>query len=638
MTTVAPPRSARARLGSALSSLPARLKQLGGYPGLLAVLTWLLCLPVSFALPGAIDLSPFTIRGSAAPLLVGIVLVGAGAALARRWRSGTLAGLAAGAFAGWVVLAMHTGLHGTPYGFGGLLGDAGRLTAQAERYTHTVHSADGIVASVPAGFPPLFPWLVGRAAAITGTPAWRLLGVSETLAMSAVILVGFLLWRRLLRDGLALAVTVAGFVVFMDPSKPYAALALTMLFPWALDTFARPPRSRLSFVGAGIVGGLQILLYPLYLIFAALGIAALIVLTARAAPQRGRYLRHVAGVALVSFLVSSWYLIPLLSWAVGHGLEPVALRYAPAPSIVSNPFPFLSLQTPLGALTAVGLAGLAWYWRRAWWTLPLALLMLSAYAYRFGSEAIFAASGNTLALQYTTALATASLVLEGVLTLARAVPAILTRMAVAQPAGLGMFALCVLALWVGTNGWYAWMPGAPTVHSPVFQPALTTLYNEASIAHLQPLPDGHYPRFAPVSGRFPGVPLAAIIADVNSVLGRNATPATLSFTEEPFALESWRGYIGVDAGAAAATSQWRSRFHALLALAGVAGPQAFATASAHTPYGPIDVFVLQARGRWWEWSPLHYGGEVRFAPRQFSSGAFAIFRGLPSGVIVAVRR
>jgi hypothetical protein len=365
---------------------------------------------------------------------------------------------------------------------------------------------------------------------------------------------------------------------------------------------------------------------------------ALIVAGARSASPRGPFLRHVGAVAAVSFVVSSWYFVPLLVSAVAHGAPAFAFPYPnPIPN-AANPFPFLSLATPLGALTGVGLFGLVWYRRRAWWAVPLLLLTLSAYVYRFGSQAIFVRTGNTVLFSSTTVLATAGLAAAGVLTLARAVPAVLRRVSVNEPSGLRVLALAVVVVWAATSAWYDWIPGAPAVSSPEFNPALTSSYNEASAAFLQPLPDGRYPRYAPATGRLRWFPLDPIVDDVHSVLGPGARPVTLSSDDQLFAVEPWPGYIAVDPTAAAGTSRWPSRFAALQKLARVDRPTAFAGASAHTTAGPIDVFVLKAAGATWDWSAGDHRGTIRFEPAQFSSGAFAVFRDLPSGIVVAVRR
>ena len=80
----------------------------------------------------------------------------------------------AGGYAAWVGYTLLTSYHGTPFGDSGLRGDSARLAAMATRFSETWQPVDGIVPSVPAGYPPLFPWLVGRASAIIDKPAAEL--------------------------------------------------------------------------------------------------------------------------------------------------------------------------------------------------------------------------------------------------------------------------------------------------------------------------------------------------------------------------------------------------------------------------------------------------------------------------------
>jgi hypothetical protein len=607
-------------------------------PALVAVAVWLLCIPGALWIPDAIDRSPFTLAGSASPLLVGMALASAGFLLAIRWPGEVTAAVGAGLFAGWVVLTLHTALHGTPYGFDGLSNDSARLSAQAERYTTTLRAVDGIVSSVPSEYPPLFPWLIARAAVWSGTPAWRLLGISETLLVSATIVASFLLWRRMLPGGVALAVTIAVFAAFYQPQKAYEVLALDVSLPWALAAFGGPPRGRLSWLASGLIGGLEVLTYEAYLVFAALGILALIARGLRTSGERLRQAGRAAAIALVALLVSSWYVLPYLRWIASHHQQTMIGRFQD-PLLAANPFPFLSL-TPLGVLCALGVVGLLWYRRSTWWATPLLALVLSDYAYRFLAQVWSLYSGNHLVAEYTLWAVQATLLAAGVLTVARAVPALLRRLSIASTRGLGALGVGALALLAGTSAWYAWMPGAPRAAGLLTNPALTGAYNQTSNAFMQPLPDGRYPRYAPAQ-RVKWFPIDPIIRDVQSVLGRRAAPVTLSWSEKLFAIEPWPGYIGVGADAAPGSEQWLSRFEALERLARVRSPRAFAAASAHTRFGPIDVFVLRyqrsGKSTYWTWQPLSYPGTLRFTPEQFSSGAFRLFRNLPLGTIVAVR-
>ena len=177
---------------------PARASGPAVSPSLIALVVWLVCLPLAYGAVGLLHPgNPFDLRTAMIPVAVGAVVLVVTAVVTRRWQAEVVSGLAAGLFAGWVAFTMRVALHGTPFGPAGLGGDAGRMAAMANRYTTTWRSSDGIVPTVPSHYPPLFPWVVGHTAALLHMPAWQLLGSAETIAMSAAVVAGFALWRRL---------------------------------------------------------------------------------------------------------------------------------------------------------------------------------------------------------------------------------------------------------------------------------------------------------------------------------------------------------------------------------------------------------------------------------------------------------
>src|SRR5437773_211726 len=163
------PESAVESAGDGARGAGGRLAKLS--PSLAALITWLVCLPVAFAAATLGQADPFRLRVAIIPVVVAVAgVIGAGLA-SRRLPADLASGIGAGLFAGWVAFTLRVALHGTPFGFGGLGSDAGRLAAMANRYASTWHSADGIVPSVPSHYPPLFPWLGGRASALAHVPA-----------------------------------------------------------------------------------------------------------------------------------------------------------------------------------------------------------------------------------------------------------------------------------------------------------------------------------------------------------------------------------------------------------------------------------------------------------------------------------
>jgi hypothetical protein len=608
-------------------------------PSLAALVTWIICLPVAYVGAKLGPADPFKLRVAMIPVVVLIAGVVVAGVVSRRVPADLASGIGAGLFGGWVAFTLRVALHGTPFGFGGLVSDAGRLAAMANTYSHTWHSADGIVPSVPSNYPPLFPWLVGRTSALINVPAWKLLGPAEAITLSFAVVAGYILWRRLLPGPLALAVTLPVLLCFSLPEKPYEILALVVFAPWAIATFGDPPRGRLHWLPAGLIGGLSILLYWLFIVFAALGILALAVLTWRASQDRARYIRHVVLTVIVSVVVASWYLVPYLGWGLLHGSSQTEYQYQGG-GIQDSPLLFLA-PTPLGVLGLIGVIGMVWYRGRVWWGKPMLLLTAGIYAYWLLGLAAFVLVGRHLLLQDTPRLTSLMLASAGVLTIAHTAPRLVRLISIrAVPAGLPTLALCLLSIFVAITAWQAWMPGGPPSVTGLYQPAVSTAKNDTTLAFTMALPDGRYLAAAPASIRQPWFPTDPIEKDVASVLGKSAEPVTLSASEQLFPYVNWPGYIGVTRTAAGIDTNWSGRYAALRKLSGVTDPAAFAAAAAHTAFGPVDVFILLRTGpAQWSWTPAATpDGPVTFTPAQFSPAAFTVFTNLHGGYVLAVRK
>ncbi|TDC71707.1 hypothetical protein E1200_01330 [Actinomadura sp. GC306] len=597
-----------------------------------ALVTWVAVTPVAMLLPALIDRNPFGPRGAVLPIAVGGLLLAAGLAVAvarpARWRSASgtdaLTGVAAGLLAAWAALALRNSLHGTPFGFAGLLGDEGRMSAMVTRYSATAVPSDGVVAGVPTEYPPLFPWLVGRASALLDVPAWQVLGDAQLLTISGAVLLTYLLWTRLVPAPAALAIAAAALVAFADPRKAHEVVALAVFIPWVPATFGRPPRGRLHWLPAGVLGGLVVATYLGFVLWGAAGILVLAWLTWRTSDDRRRYLSYLAKVIAVATVTTSWYVFPYGWTLLREGGQMVSDQF-PAPAITGDPFPFLA-ATPLGAIQTIGLAGVVWYRRATWWATPLLCLVGGAYLYRAVAAGRYIVTGNTGLYYHTARMITVLLAVAGVLTLAHAVPGLVRRFGTRDtvPSGATAAAVAVLVGWSAFTYWQAWTP-------PTSDPAAvggTRRY--AVLAHTEPRPDGSLPRYAPAEPETRWFPVGPIRDTVANDLGPDAVPRTLSYDERLFAYLPWPGYIAVDRTAASSTSRWDDRHAALGALAAIPDPDAFAAAAADTRYGPIDLFILRADSGTWRW------GDIHFRPAQFTEGHFTV-RTLPNETVIALR-
>jgi hypothetical protein len=147
----APPRNPESA-GDGTGGIGGRLLSVN--PSLAALIIWIVCLPVAFALASLGPANPFLLRVAMVPVVLaiaGVIVVGIAS---RRLPADLASGIGAGLFGGWVAFTLRVALHGTPYGFDGLSEDAGRLAAMANRYASTWRSSDAIVSSVPSHYPP----------------------------------------------------------------------------------------------------------------------------------------------------------------------------------------------------------------------------------------------------------------------------------------------------------------------------------------------------------------------------------------------------------------------------------------------------------------------------------------------------
>ncbi|MFK3981449.1 arabinofuranosyltransferase [Micromonospora sp. NPDC050397] len=588
-----------------------------GNSGTVAVLSWLVATPVAILIPKVIDRNPFSAGASTIPLVAAFLLIVGLFVLALRWSGEAVAGLAAGLGAAWTVLMLRSALNGTPFGFAGLVGDMGRMSAAATRYTTTIASSDTLVHGLPSEYPPFYAWLVGRASVILDVPAWRLLADAEVLFSSAAVLAAFLLWRRLVGSWVALAIAALTLATWSDPRKAFEVLTLAIFVPWALEVFARPARRRMHWLPAGVLGGFIVITYQAWMVYAAIGLIALIVIAWRTEPDRWAYLRRLGLIVLVSFVVASWYIVPFGWGTLTKGGQSISDLYVSG-SLNSGLFPFLDVN-PLGLLQLVGLVGLVWLWRSVWWARPLMLLVISAYGYRLISMLRYVLTQHTGFLHYTARLYGVLLTIAGVLVLAHLAPIVLRRLRLTPPRVAGAGLLAIILAWTATGFTNAWMPETGSKY--------------ATMAHVEPLPGGGYPTYAPKEGRRSGFPITEVEQAVEGVLGPNARPITIATDDRVFSFLPWPGFIDNDRTAGSTLSRWDDRFAEVQKLAGTKDPAAFAAlADEMDGFGPIQVFVLSEMPDGWGWR------SQRFDPEQFSSQYWTVVDGLPRDVVVAIRR
>lgn len=515
----------------------------------------------------------------------------------------------------WLSWFGATQLHGTPFPYGGMRADIARLTAAATKFSVHLESTDLLVKGLPTEYPPLFPWFVGRASAITGEPAWQLIGIGSVVFCGVGVIAGYLLWRRLVAPAMALALSVIPVAVYGDPRKAHEVVALCVLTPWVLAGLARYRRGTppLHWAGAGVVGGLLVTDYQGYLVFSLVGIVVVVLLGLRHAGGRLTYLRHLALATLTALLTAGWFLGPWLVGLARLGGDDSADLFQPFEA-KTDPW-HLPWQHPwpVAVLLCTGTVLLVWHAVRHDWARYLLALALSAMGYRWLMLLRYERTGHTAFFHYTGRFYDGVLLIGLTLSLAALGPALAVRVPVLlrltpHPRRIGA-ALSAVALVVTSLGcfWSANRAGhAEDPNTPNF----------TRLAHATELPGGGFPEFSSEAGQLTRFPALEVQRIVERHLGSGAVPTVLSYDESLSSYYPYYQYVGVGSSSANSLAHWPHREAEVWRLSAVHDPKAFAAASAEVDGGQIDVFVLKGVNRWFMWRG------VRFDKAQFAEPYF----------------
>lgn len=248
------------------------------------------------------------------------------------------------------------------------------------------------------GLPPFYPpgwfWIGGRAAALTGTPAWEMFKPWAITSITIAVAVALVLWWRLIRFEYALLVTIATAAVTLaySSSEPYAAM-ITMLLPPVLvlawsglragnrassnaerdaavppeaerDATVTPSRPKnangwAAVVGTGIFLGFAATWYTLLVAYSAFTIMLMALLLAGSRWRHSRKaavdpLRRLAVIGAIAAAIGSTTWLPYLLRAVRDPVSNTgsAQHYLPADGAQLT-FPMLQFSL-LGALCMLG--------------------------------------------------------------------------------------------------------------------------------------------------------------------------------------------------------------------------------------------------------------------------------------------
>ena len=316
------------------------------------------------AFPSSNQLHALTTAGQVACLL-GLVAVGALWRLREglRWVARIAAPVLLSVF---VAVSLGMPLGATKLYLYGISVDQQFRTEYLTRLADNPALRDMTYAGLPPFYPPGWFWLGGRAAALTGTPAWEMYKPWSIISLAVAVAVAFTLWAAMIRFEYALAVTTATAAVtlaYASP-EPYAAI-ITVLIPpvLVLAWSGLQGHSRrggwAAVVGVGLFLGFAATFYTLLLAYTAFTVTIMAMVAAVVHRSVGP-LQRLAVMAVLAAAVGAITWLPFMIRAVRGPLADtgVAQHYLPGDGAVLT-FPMLQFSL-LGALCMLGTVWLAW--------------------------------------------------------------------------------------------------------------------------------------------------------------------------------------------------------------------------------------------------------------------------------------
>ena len=306
------------------------------------------------------------------------------------WRRGHqwLARIAAGVFlSAFTVVTLGMPLGATKLYLFGISVDQQFRTEYLTRLTESPALRDMTYSGLPPFYPPGWFWLGGRAAALTGTPAWEMFKPWAITSIAVAVVLAMVLWSKLLRFEYALVVTTATAAVILayGSPEPYAAM-ITVLIPPVLVLAWSGLRGKTrhggwaAVAGVGIFLGIAATFYTLllgYTAFTVVVMAVLVAISRRSAEPLLRLL--VAGAIAGGIALVTW--LPFLLRAAKGPMSDTgsAQHYLPADGAVLT-FPMLQFSL-LGALCMLGTLWLVWRASTSTRAAALGIGVLSLYAW-----------------------------------------------------------------------------------------------------------------------------------------------------------------------------------------------------------------------------------------------------------------
>ncbi|MCW5876199.1 MAG: arabinofuranosyltransferase [Anaerolineales bacterium] len=274
-------------------------------------------------------------------------------------------------------------LRETSYSFNGIAGDQGFITVQVTKFAYFSKSVDFAYAQLPAFYPPLYFFVLGKIAAALSIEPYKIIKYGLIVVAFFLPLVSVKLWSRI-RAGELAVFPLFALLIFQEWYKPYEWLTLVAFIPWWLYAIEGiEPKKGASF-GCWLLNSLigAVLFSTYYYWFFIGGISLILRIVFR--PIREEFgFDYKSGfmVLLGSAIFSSAYWAPFLAsmWRSG-GWTSYQNRYF-LPDFNNLTFPFLE-SSSTGLLLLAGLAYLLVTFKHNRISSGLLGLLIGAYVWQ----------------------------------------------------------------------------------------------------------------------------------------------------------------------------------------------------------------------------------------------------------------
>jgi galactan 5-O-arabinofuranosyltransferase len=284
------------------------------------------------------------------------------------WRRGrrALGWLAAVAFtSAFSVVTLAMPLGATKLYLFGISVDQQFRTEYLTRMADSPALADMTYRGLPPFYPPGWFWLGGRAAALTGLPAWEMYKPWAITSMAMAVAVALVLWNKMIRFEYALLVTIAGAAVTLAYSspEPYAAMITVLLPPVLILAWsglrAGGANGWGAVAGAGLFLGFAATFYTLLVAYSAFTVTLMALVLAGLNARNGikaalNPLARLTVIGVLAVAIASITWTPYLLRTRHHPVSDTgsARHYLPGDGAELS-FPMLQF-TLLGALCLLG--------------------------------------------------------------------------------------------------------------------------------------------------------------------------------------------------------------------------------------------------------------------------------------------